>query len=135
MRRRQTTVDYGLGAASEPQPQQALAWCWPNAGVTYATSTTGIRERLQAKRLVGRQDIELECAIGDHVTCYSFSKGERIRFTRNDYQRGFTNGALGTVLEVEQLNNGDTRFVVRTDDQRLVRFLASQYCNDQGKSI
>lgn len=89
-----------------------------------------IRNRFQNQNRVERQDVELDCAVGERVMRYAFSKGERVRFTRNDYRRDFTNGTLGTVIDVAELSDGDVRFSIRTDSNRLVKFRASEYCNE-----
>ena len=43
--------------------------------------------------------------VADRKMGYQFSVGERIKLTKNDYRRGFTNGTLGTITEINQLEN------------------------------
>ncbi|MFT6989633.1 MAG: conjugative relaxase-like TrwC/TraI family protein [Paraglaciecola sp.] len=90
-----------------------------------------VRQVYQQQGLVGHQNIELECAISNQHMTFAFSAGERVRFTRNDYRREFTNGELGTIELIEQIH-GDVRFTIRCDDGRVVSFNQSDYCNDKG---
>jgi ATP-dependent exoDNAse (exonuclease V) alpha subunit len=70
--------------------------------------------------------------VSNQTLYFAFSKGERVRLTKNDYKRDFTNGEQGTVLEVTQLKD-DIRFTVKLDSGRTVRFTQSDYCDEQGR--
>ncbi|WP_213611085.1 TOBE domain-containing protein [Pseudoalteromonas sp.] len=61
-----------------------------------------------------------------------FSKGERVRFTKNDYKRDFTNGEQGTITQVLQQGD-DIRFTVKLDSGRTVSFYQSDYSDEQGR--
>ncbi len=91
-----------------------------------------VRRIYQAEDKVGQENIEAECIVSNQVMRLAFSRGERVRFSRNDNRRNFTNGQLGTVECVEQLGT-DIRFIVRCDDGRVVQFNQSEYCNEQGR--
>ncbi|MDV3502527.1 MobF family relaxase [Marinobacter sp. M-5] len=90
-----------------------------------------VRRYYQEHGLVGRENIETDCRVSKQVMRFQFSTGERVRFTRNDYPRGFTNGDLGTIERVEK-NSADLNFTVRCDNGRTVSFKQSDYCDDQG---
>ena len=91
-----------------------------------------VRQVYQARGQVGQENIQVECAVGSQSLYFAFSTGEHVRFTRNDYKRGFTNGEQGVIEKVEQLKN-DIRFTVRTDSGRVVTFKQSDYCDEQGR--
>ena len=91
-----------------------------------------VRQVYQQQGIVGHQNIEAECAISNQYITFAFSTGERVRFTRNDYKRGFTNGELGTIELVEQLDN-DIRFTIRCDDGRVESFNQSDYCDEKNR--
>jgi ATP-dependent exoDNAse (exonuclease V) alpha subunit len=61
-----------------------------------------------------------------------FALGERVRFTRNDYGRGLTNGAIGTLVGLTRDGN-DWRFVIAGDDGRTHQFRHSDYCDERGQ--
>ena len=91
-----------------------------------------VRQVYQARGSVGQENVMTECTVGNQHLYFAFSVGERVRFTRNDYKREFTNGNLGTVELIEQLDN-DIRFTVRCDDGRIESFNQSDYCDEQGR--
>jgi len=91
-----------------------------------------VRQVYQARGQVGKENIQVECSVGSQSLYFAFSQGEHVRFTRNDYRRGFTNGEQGVVEQVEQLKN-DVRFTVRTDGGRIVSFKQSDYCDNNGR--
>ena len=90
-----------------------------------------VRKIYQAENIVGNENIETDCAVSNQVMRCSFSRGERVRFCRNDYRRQFTNGQLGTIKDVE-LKGDDIKFTVLCDDGRLANFKQSDYCDDKG---
>mgnify|MGYP001030152780 CR=1 FL=1 len=91
-----------------------------------------VRQVYQAQGQVGQENLEADCVISNQVMRLQFSRGERVRFTRNDYRRNFTNGELGTIEQVEQLGS-DIRFTVRCNDGRTVIFNQSEYCDEKGR--
>lgn len=91
-----------------------------------------VRQVYQARGLVGKENIQTECAVGSQHLYFAFSTGEQVRFTRNDYRRGFTNGQQGVIQKVEQLK-GDIRFTVKLDNGETVTFKQSDYSDEQGR--
>ncbi|WP_454442097.1 MobF family relaxase [Vibrio bathopelagicus] len=91
-----------------------------------------VRQVYQAEGKVGQENIEVDCAISNKVMRFQFSRGERVRFTRNDYHRNFTNGEQGIIERIEQ-HDKDIRFTVRCNDGRKVIFNRSEYCNEKGR--
>jgi ATP-dependent exoDNAse (exonuclease V) alpha subunit len=97
----------------------------------------GLNERIRAiyqeQGTVGQQNIERECVVSDRSITFAFSVGERIKFTKNDYRKNLSNGLLGTVESITELEDGDLAFVILADDGRKVHFNASEYSDDQGR--
>ena len=91
-----------------------------------------VRRYYQDQGQVGQENIEADCAVSNHVMRFQFSSGERVRFTRNDYRRGYTNGDLGTIEQVEQQGE-ELHFTVRCDNGRTVSFKQSDYSDDKGR--
>ncbi|MBV1932030.1 MAG: relaxase domain-containing protein [Porticoccaceae bacterium] len=91
-----------------------------------------VRRIYQEQGQVGSEDIEAECVISNQVMRLQFSRGERVRFTRNDYRRNLTNGETGTIEHVEQ-HGSDIQFTVHCDNGRTVQFNQSDYCDDKGR--
>lgn len=91
-----------------------------------------VRQIYQMRGMVGTENIQAECSVGNQSLYFAFSSGERVRFTRNDYRRELTNGEEGTIEHIEQLKD-DIRFTVRTDSGRIVRFKQSDYSDDKGR--
>jgi conjugative relaxase-like TrwC/TraI family protein len=90
-----------------------------------------VRQVHQAQGKLGDKNIALDCVVGNNIMNFEFSRGERIRFTRNDYRQALTNGQLGTIESIEQQGE-DIQFTVRCDDGRTVIFNHSDYCDDDG---
>jgi ATP-dependent exoDNAse (exonuclease V) alpha subunit len=85
---------------------------------------------------VGIENIPLKCSVAEKQFDFEFSCGDRIKFCRNDYTNlKVSNGTLGTIKEIRQLDNGDVELVIETDDQREVSFLASEYSDERGANI
>ncbi|GGY61524.1 conjugative relaxase [Cellvibrio zantedeschiae] len=94
-----------------------------------------IRTILIKEGVVGQENIPLTCSIADKKFEYKFSIGDRVKFTRNEYQRlQVSNGTLGTIKEIQQVEN-DARLTVTTDDQRNLTFLASEYSDTLGTNL
>lgn len=72
------------------------------------------------------------CIVGDHAMRLEFALGERVRFTRNDYALGLTNGATGTLVGLDE-RDGDYVFSVRGDDGTTRQFHHSDYCDAHGR--
>jgi conjugative relaxase-like TrwC/TraI family protein len=91
-----------------------------------------IRQVYQARGEIGKENIQAECKVGNQHLYFAFSSGEHVRFTRNDYRRGFTNGQQGIIQKVEQLKD-DIRFTITLDSGETVTFKQSDYCDEQGR--
>lgn len=91
-----------------------------------------IRKIHQDQGKIGHEDIEADCAVSNKVMRFQYSTGEQVRFTRNDYRRGYTNGDIGTIEEIDRLENGDIKFIIRCQDGRTVNFKQSDYCDEKG---
>jgi conjugative relaxase-like TrwC/TraI family protein len=87
----------------------------------------------QAQGTVGHENIKLECVVSNKPMWFNFSVGERIRFTKNDYRRGFSNGKLGRITAIEKQADGHVKFTVQTDNYQLVTFSTQDYCDEHGR--
>jgi conjugative relaxase-like TrwC/TraI family protein len=92
-----------------------------------------LRVIYQTQGTVGHENIKLECVVSDKPMWFNFSVGERIRFTKNDYRRGFSNGKLGRVTALEKQADGHVKFTVQTDNYQLVTFSTQDYCDEHGR--
>ena len=91
-----------------------------------------IRKRYKEKGVLGSEDFTVECVISNRAVPFTFAKGERVRFTKNDYARNFTNGALGTVTDIERVND-DIYFSIVLDNGDKTRFKKSEYSDEHGR--
>jgi ATP-dependent exoDNAse (exonuclease V) alpha subunit len=91
-----------------------------------------VRNVYQQQGKLGNEHIQTDCVVSNQTLYFAFSTGERVRLTKNDYKRDFTNGEKGTVLEVKQLKD-DISFTVKLDSGRTVSFKQSDYCDEQGR--
>ncbi|WP_330110340.1 MobF family relaxase [Methylophaga thalassica] len=91
-----------------------------------------VRSYYQVQGLVGNENIEVDCTISNKLMRFKFSRGERVRFTRNDYRREFTNGQMGTIRSIERRGD-EIYFTINCDDGRTVSFKQSDYCDDKGR--
>jgi conjugative relaxase-like TrwC/TraI family protein len=91
-----------------------------------------VRKVYQNQGKLGTENIMTECVVSNQSMYFAFSQGERVRFTKNDYQRGFTNGEQGSITEVLQLKD-DIRFTVKLDNGRTVSFYQTDYSDNQGR--
>jgi ATP-dependent exoDNAse (exonuclease V) alpha subunit len=91
-----------------------------------------VRNVYQQQGKLGNEHIQTDCVVSKQTLYFAFSKGERVRLTKNDYKRDFTNGEQGSVLEVKQLKD-DIHFTVKLDSGRTVSFKQSDYCDEQGR--
>lgn len=92
-----------------------------------------LRAIYQHEGSVSDENLTFDCMVSDKAMRFKFSVGERIRLTKNDYRKGLFNGTSGKITEIEQLENDDTRFTIETSDKRQHSFLASEYCDPQGR--
>lgn len=91
-----------------------------------------VRSVYQKQGKLGKENILTECVVSNQSLYFSFSEGERVRFTKNDYCKGFTNGEQGSITHVQQLEN-DICFTVKLDSGRKVSFYQSDYSDKQGR--
>ena len=85
---------------------------------------------------VGQENIPLSCSVADKSFKTEFSKGDRIKFCRNDYRKlGVSNGTLGTIESSRIAHSADVELAVRADDGRTVSFLSSEYADDKGTHL
>ncbi|MCG7813032.1 AAA family ATPase [Alteromonas sp. MCA-1] len=92
-----------------------------------------LRVIYQQEGLVGNENHTFDCMVSDKAMRFAFSVGERIRLTKNDYRKGLFNGTSGKITEIKQLDDGDTQFIIETSEKCRRTFLASEYCDPQGR--
>jgi Ti-type conjugative transfer relaxase TraA len=105
----------------------------------WADSPQPLKERLMLARtnddvndlnMLARHVLKSEGRLGDSVDLVTpketreIAVGERIRFTRNDYQLDVRNGTTATVTGIEQ-RNGQAFLMTETDGGKAVQFQAS----------
>jgi conjugative relaxase-like TrwC/TraI family protein len=93
-----------------------------------------MRNELQAEGLVGYENINIQGTVSDRDIDFLVSVGERIRFTKNDYAKKYTNGDIGTVTKAQLMDNGDIWLRVYLDSGRKTQFMVSDYCNVDGRA-
>ncbi|HCM0912614.1 TPA: relaxase domain-containing protein [Vibrio parahaemolyticus] len=91
-----------------------------------------LREVFQSEGQVGDENIRFSCSVSDKVLRFDFSVGERVRLTKNDYRRDFSNGTLATISSLTPLADGSTDFGLMSDDGRFLRFNSKDYCDEYG---
>ncbi|WP_337247975.1 AAA family ATPase [Vibrio parahaemolyticus] len=91
-----------------------------------------LREILQHEGQVGDENIRFSCSVSDKILRFDFSIGERVRLTKNDYRRDFSNGTLATISSLTQLSDGSTDFCLMSDDGRILRFNSKDYSDEHG---
>ncbi|HAS8629175.1 TPA: conjugative relaxase [Vibrio vulnificus] len=91
-----------------------------------------LREILQSEGQVGDENLRFSCSVSDKILRFDFSVGERVRLTKNDYRRDFSNGVLATISSLTQLTDGTTNFCLTSDDGRFLRFNSKDYCDEYG---
>ena len=94
------------------------------------TLNNTMRSTLQSEGVVGHENIKLRGVVSERELEMEISLGERVRFTKNDYKLGFTNGDIGTVIKVEKMDDGDIWIGVQLDSGAKTQFLASTYCDE-----
>ncbi|EPC6194221.1 MobF family relaxase [Vibrio cholerae] len=91
-----------------------------------------LRQHYQSIGKVGPDKIELDCTVSGKYMKLPFSVGERVRFTKNDYQLNISNGSYGIVEAIDEYQNKYT-FHVRLDGDRLITFDTHYYQDEHGK--
>ena len=113
------------------------------ASLVIAQRWTDVQEMSKAIRdihisegRVGQENIPLSCSVADKSFKTEFSKGDRIKFCRNDYRKlGVSNGTLGTIESIRIVESADVELSIRADDGRTVSFLSSEYADDKGTHL
>lgn len=113
------------------------------ASLVIAQKWTDVQELSKAIRdihisegRVGQENIPLSCSVADKSFKTEFSKGDRIKFCRNDYRKlGVSNGTLGTIESIRIVESVDVEFSIRADDGRKVSFLSSEYADEKGTNL
>lgn len=93
-----------------------------------------MRHELQLDGIIGQENIDVKGTVSDRDIDFKVSAGERVRFTKNDYKRSYTNGDIGTVSKVQLMDDGDVWIRVALDSGRHTQFMLSDYCNDEGRA-
>jgi conjugative relaxase-like TrwC/TraI family protein len=93
-----------------------------------------MRSQLQSEGIVGKENVLIKGFVSERDIDVLISLGERIRFTKNDYDRNYTNGDLGTVTKVKVMDDGDICIRVKLDSGRETQFMSSSYTNDEGRT-
>ena len=78
-----------------------------------------MRSVLQSEGKVSKEEVELDYIVSKHHCKYKFAEGDRIKFCKNDYRLGVSNGTMGTIKEL-MISDTDVKFQILTDDGRLV---------------
>jgi ATP-dependent exoDNAse (exonuclease V) alpha subunit len=91
-----------------------------------------IRAIHRSEGSVATSGITLNCIVGEQIVRLEFALGDRVRFTRNDYRLGLTNGAMGTLVNMIEHPDG-WEFLVRGDDDRTRRFTQQDYSDEHGR--
>jgi conjugative relaxase-like TrwC/TraI family protein len=91
-----------------------------------------IRNKLQKNDEVEKQDIEINGVVGSKEFNFLLSVNDRIRFTRNNSQLGFTNGDIGIINNISKDNNGEISIAVKRDDGQSINIKQSSYSDDKG---
>jgi ATP-dependent exoDNAse (exonuclease V) alpha subunit len=93
-----------------------------------------MRKQLQNEGLVGLENVLVKGIVSERDIEIEVSIGERVRFTKNDYRRKYTNGDIGTVTKVKVMEDGDIWIRVKLDSGRETQFMASSYTNEDGRT-
>ncbi|MBB1435721.1 relaxase domain-containing protein [Pseudoalteromonas sp. SG43-6] len=92
-----------------------------------------MRSQLQSEGMVGNENVLVKGVVSERDIDVHISLGERVRFTKNDYNRNYTNGDLGTVTKVKVMDDGDIWIRVKLDSGRETQFMSSSYANKNGR--
>lgn len=91
-----------------------------------------LRNIYQDRGQVQHQNIEFECSVSNKSMSLPFSVGERVRFSKNDYKLGVSNGTLGTLKSLEFINS-QWQFSVEFDSGERISFGQDQYIDEFGR--
>ncbi|SHF84412.1 conjugative relaxase domain-containing protein, TrwC/TraI family [Marinomonas polaris DSM 16579] len=127
---REKLIDKWLGYKNENPSKQSLilAYRWSDVKLL----NKDVRKSYQEMGVVGLENLEADCIIGKHEMTLSFSTGDRVRFSKNDYSRNLTNGEIGTIVNIKKFSD-DIRFTVELDSNREVSFYQSEYSDEDSR--
>lgn len=114
--------------ANNDKSSLLLAQKWEDVNLL----SSQVRKILQADGIVSADEVEVECIVSDHRCSYKFAQGDRIKFCKNDYNIGISNGTFGTIKAIETCDNNIT-FSIQTDDGVSVTINKTNYQNEDGR--
>jgi conjugative relaxase-like TrwC/TraI family protein len=90
-----------------------------------------LRDIMKDRGVVEYEGYYRKCIVSNHYSDAEFSVGDRIRFTKNDYKLGVSNGTLGRISSLTE-SNGKLSFQVILNDSRILMFDEDEYSNEDG---
>ena len=91
-----------------------------------------LRQIYQDRKQVGHENVTFDCTVSNKAMSLPFSSGERVRFAKNDYALNVSNGTLGTLKQLRQVNQ-HWQFIVALDDGREVTVNTEHYQDEHGR--
>ncbi len=92
-----------------------------------------LRSVYQSEGIVGKENLKFSCSVSGKPLSFEFSTGEKVRLTKNDYRRDFSNGTLATITNLTQLSDGSVEFILVSDEGQFIRFNSKDYCDELGQ--
>lgn len=83
--------------------------------------------------MLGNENVAVQGTNGTAKFDFLISKNERIRFTKNNYRLGFTNGDIGFVRDIKKLSNGSLNLVIERDDGHTLLVNTKEYSDQKGR--
>ena len=90
-----------------------------------------LRDIMKDRGVVEHEGYVRKCIVSNHYSDVEFSIGDSIRFTKNDYKLGVSNGTLGRISSLTE-SNGKLSFQVILNDSRILMFDEDEYSNEDG---
>ena len=91
-----------------------------------------MRTVLQSEGKVSKEEVELDCIVSKHHCKYKFAEGDRVKFCKNDYRLGVSNGTMGVIKKLS-ISDLDVKFQILTDDGRTVNISKNNYQSENGR--
>ncbi|KXI26784.1 MobF family relaxase [Paraglaciecola hydrolytica] len=91
-----------------------------------------VRKHFKSKGLIKGDEYTCSCAISDKVFELSFSEGDLVRFSKNDYQLGVVNGSKGTINKIIKKESGELVFNITLSCGRELTFNTRKYSDEHG---
>lgn len=92
-----------------------------------------LRQVLINEGKLGTENLSLTGRVGTRVLPFQISVGEKLRFTKNENARGYTNGDIGIVTKIETRDDDILFLVLRRSDETLVRVDLKEYSDAQSR--